>query len=167
MTLTPHHHVNDQRSSLVYSAGLITGSAPMDRVAHFALASVLLAVLGSSWDKVVAADDVSRQICQTAYSQASILLRHTSYYILDLFHEVWTCFIDPLYFRFFVVFFCHHAFCVGVICAFPRQFTCHLKTISKTFNYNSFQNCKQLTHTICKLRARVHSVAYSDHDYPR
>ena len=148
MALTLHHHVNDQRSSHVYGAGLITGSAPMARVAHIAFASVFLAILGSSWDKVVAADDVSRQICQTAYSQANILLRHTSYYISDLFHEVWNCFIDPLYFRFFVVFFCHHAFCVGVICVFPRQFTCHLKAISITFNYNSFQNCKCTCDTV-------------------
>ena len=75
----------------------------MARVAHFALASVLLAVLGSSWDKVVAADDVSQQIYPTAYSQANILPRHIFYSILDLFSVVWDCFIDPFYFRFFAL----------------------------------------------------------------
>ena len=61
----------------------------MARVAHFALASsVLLAVIGSSWYKVVAADDVSQQIYPTAYSQANILLRHIFYSILNLFSVV-------------------------------------------------------------------------------
>ena len=72
----------------------------MARVAHFALASVLLAVLSSSWDKVVAADDVSQQIYPTAYSQANILLCHIFYCI---FPVVWNCFIGPFYLRFFAL----------------------------------------------------------------
>ena len=114
----------------------------MALVAHFVLASVLLAVLGSSWDKVVAADDVSQQICQTAYSQANILLRHIFYCIL--FFSLRFGIVSLIHFisDFLSDFVCHHAFCVGVICVFPRQFTCHLKAINTTFNYNCFQYCK-------------------------